>query len=139
MPQDQRPRHPVPAPRAPRTPALSPPAPWLSDWAAQQLAVARESASVLARGMETMRRIQEQAVRASLERRAGVSSKTAQQRGSAVAEQAALIRQDFDACARCWRDTAAAALEMNAELLACAMHLVKTEDVFDATSPLVHD
>ena len=84
---------------------------WAGDFGRQQMAAASEGASVLFRGFEAMRRM--------------------------ALVQAETMREDLESAARCWRDLADAALEMNSELLSCATQLVNSEDVM-ASARFLH-
>ena len=110
---------------------------WLSEWNRQQMAVANAGAFTVVRGIEAMRRIQEETSRAAAERHAAVAEKL--RRPSEPLDlaliQGELLRDDLSIAAKYWQDLAGAALEMNSELLDCATRLVDTEDVFAATGP----
>ena len=51
--------------------------------------------------------------------------------------QGELLCSDIESATRCWQEMAAAALEMNTEILGCGVHLINTEDAF-LPARLVH-
>jgi hypothetical protein len=110
---------------------------WLAEWNRQQMAFAQAGASTVCRGIDSMRRIQEETTRAAAERHAAIAEKL--RRPSEPLDlaliQGELLRDDLSIAAKYWQDLAGAALEMNSELLDCATRLVDTEDVFAATGP----
>lgn len=112
---------------------------WAGDFGRQQMAAASEGASVLFRGFESMRRIQEDAAHAAAERHAAAAEKMRKPSSPAdlALVQAETMREDLESAARCWRDLADAALEMNSELLSCATQLVNSEDVM-ASARFLH-
>lgn len=124
---------PEPADPAPAAAAVT----WPIDWATQQFAVAGESAAVLFRGLEAMRRIQAQALQQVAERRTATAGRL---RDGAVPDvlalQAGLLRQDLENVTQCWQALATTAAETCAELWASSMHLVNTEDAFGAAARL---
>ena len=110
---------------------------WPVEWATQQFAVAGESAAVLFRGLESMRRIQAQAMQQVAERRTASAGRLRD--GAApdlLALQAGLLRQDLENATQCWQQLATTAAETCAELWANSMHLVNTEDAFGAAARL---
>jgi hypothetical protein len=112
---------------------------WALDFGRQQMAVAAEGASTVYRGIEAMRKVQEQTAHHAAERHAAVVEKLRAQCQPAelVALHTQLLRDDFEDATRYWQQLAAAAFEMNSELLGCATHLVDTDDVF-AAARLLH-
>ena len=110
---------------------------WLGDWNRQQVAAASEGVRTVYRGLEAMRRIQEEAARAVAERHSAAALKLRAQDGAAglAALQGELLREDLAGAAKYWQDLAGAMLEMNSELLNCATQMVDAEDLFAATSP----
>lgn len=110
---------------------------WAADWGRQQAVVATESATTVFRGLEAMRRIQEEAVREASARLADAADRLRKPCSPAelMALQGELLRKDLEGATRYWQQLAGAALEMNTELVACCANLVDTEDVFAATSP----
>ncbi|RYF35664.1 MAG: hypothetical protein EOO21_03740, partial [Comamonadaceae bacterium] len=107
MPTPKRDRRSAHMPQSPTVPAPIRGLPWSADGALQQFAVARSAASVLAQGFDTMRRIQDQAVQASVQRHAAFTSSLKagkQQPKDAIAQQAALFQEDMREVARCWSD-----------------------------------
>ncbi len=126
-----RTRHPAPAAAAAGQPAA--PAAIAADWSRQQLAAWNESAAAVTRGLEVVRQIQLRAAREAAQRHAAAAARLrAAVPADVLAAQSELFRQDMDALVHCWQQTAAAAAEMNAELCACAMRLVNTEDALAA-------
>lgn len=122
-------------PASSRSPATA----WLADWNRQQAELANESAGIVARGFDAMRRIQEQATSDAMQRR----TRLAQQlrsgpRSADLFQLAALVRGDAEGATRYWQQMTGAAAEMNSELLACTLHLANTEDVLAATAALFH-
>lgn len=110
---------------------------WALDFGRQQVAVASESAATLFRGLDAMRRIQEQAAREATEHHAALAARMGGRYTPAelMLLQGELLRYDMEAVARCWQQLAGAALELTTELCACSAQLVDTEDVLAATSP----
>jgi hypothetical protein len=108
------------------------------DAARQQAVVASEAAETLRRGFEAMRKIQEQAMRDTLERHALAARKL--RAGSTPADligvQGELLRADMEAVVRYMQDLSAASLEMEAELLGCTTHLVDTDSVLEGFAML---
>jgi hypothetical protein len=113
---------------------------WPNDWGGQQMVVAAEEAQILISGWNTMRQIQEQAVREGIGRHAAAAQRLrGMQRGEdLLALQAELLRQDMEGAARYLQQLTETALEMSAELFGCANHLINTEDAFGTTSRLFH-
>jgi hypothetical protein len=109
---------------------------WAGDFSRQQMAAASEGASVLFRGFEAMRRIQEEAAHEAAERHAAAAEKMRKPSSPSdlALVQAETVRDDLASAARCWRDLADAALEMNSELLNCATQLMNADDLLAATS-----
>ena len=107
------------------------------NWAAdltQPFAVATAGSAAVVRGLEAMRRIQEQAAQQALERHAQAAQKmdASAPPAALLAVQAELLRTDFSDATRCWQQLMGEAMEMNNELLGCAARMVNTEDVFAA-------
>jgi len=112
---------------------------WAVDFSRQQFAVATEGASTVFRGLEAMRKLQEQAANEAAARRAAAVEKL-----GAHAEPAALLmlqgellRGDLESATRYWQELAATAFEINSELFGCATRLVDTDDAF-AAARLLH-
>ena len=84
-------------------------APWnmFADFSRQQATVAAEATGAMVRGFEAMGKIQRQAPKSPA---------------------------DWQGAARYWRDMAAAALEMQVEMMGCATHLVDSETALEAAS-----
>lgn len=111
---------------------------WPLDLGRQQFAAATEGTSALLRGLAAMRRIQEQTVRQASEQRTAMAEKLRQCSAVEVlAVQAQLLRQDMEVATIYWQQLAAAAMEMNSELCACAgqLALVDAEDLLSAAAP----
>jgi hypothetical protein len=110
---------------------------WLAAWNRQQMALANEGAYTVYRGIETLRRIQEETTRAAAERHAAVAEKLRHPNEplDLALIQGELLREDLSIAARYWQDVTDAALEMNSELLNCATHLVDTEEVLAGAGP----
>jgi hypothetical protein len=114
---------------------------WALDLTRQQLAVAAESATVLFRGFEAMRAIQEQAAQEASSLHASVAGRLRQPCSAAemLALQGELLRHDLEGAARYWLQLTGAALEMGNELFACSARLVDTEDFFaPAAARILH-
>jgi hypothetical protein len=110
-----------------------------SDFSRQQLTAATEGGAVLYRGLEAMRKIQEQATRETLRRHAEAAGKlrATAAPGDLLALQSALLLSDIEDATRCWQQLLGEALEINSELLGCATRMIDTEDVF-AAARLLH-
>ena len=122
--------------RATRTMANVPAFNAAMDYARQQAVVAIESACAMFRGFEAMRKIQEEAAQQASLRHAEAAQKL---RGSCqpadlVAVQLELLRLDIDAAGGHWQQLAAAALEMQTEIMGCASHLIDTETLLEGSS-----
>ena len=111
---------------------------WAFDWGRQQMAVAAEGASMMYRGFEAMRRVQEQTAHHAAERHAEIAERMRARTPPAdlIALQSQLLRDDLEDATRYWQQLAAAAMEMNSQLLGCATQLVDTEDAFAAVQLL---
>lgn len=124
--------------RANRGSAKAPAFNTAADFGRQQAVVATESASALFRGFEAMRKIQEEAAHEASQRHAEAAQKL---RGNChpadlMAIQSELLRFDFDAAGRYWQQLAAAALEMQTEIMECTSHLIDSEMVLEGSSAL---
>lgn len=110
-----------------------------ADFSRQQVNVVAESGSTLLRGMDAMRKIQEQAVQQVMRRHAEAASKlgATPQPGDVLALQAQLLQQDMADTIRCWQELVGEAIEIQTELLGCSARLLNTEDVF-AAARFVH-
>jgi hypothetical protein len=107
-----------------------------ADFSRQQAVVAAESASALFRGFEAMRKIQEETAHEASQRHAEAAQKLSGncQPADLMAVQSELLRFDFDAAGRYWQQLAAAALEMQTEIMGCASHLIDSETVLEGSS-----
>jgi hypothetical protein len=116
--------------------AAAPPAgwTWATDLAHQQFAVGAEGGALLVRGLEAMRRIQEQATQQAAQRYTDASRRlaSAPRPVDALAVQSELLRGDIEEAALCWQQMMGEAFEVSNELMACATRLVSTDDVFAA-------
>lgn len=113
-------------------PAVAPmPWLWAADFSRQQSAVAAEGAAAVVRGLEAMRRIQEETARQVMQRPLVAMEKlrTASQPVELFAVQAELLRTDMETATRYWQQLTAAAMEMNSEVLASTAHLVDADVV----------
>lgn len=126
------------APAARRAPAPS--AAWSApaDAGRQQLAVATESADVLRRGFEAVRKINERTVQGAVARysKAAESFKAPRQPMDLLAIQSEFMRSQFEGATTYWQELSAAAMEMQAELLDCSSHLVDSDAVLQAASAI---
>ena len=104
------------------------------DGLGQQFAVAAEGGAVLLRGFEAMRNIQLEATRHATDRHAAAAGRlcAACPTSERLAVQTELLRGDVEDATRCWQQLMDEALEIQSELLACATHLVNTEDALSA-------
>jgi hypothetical protein len=106
------------------------------DCARQQAVVVAESACAMFRGFEAMRKIQEEAAHQASLRHSEAAQKL---RGSCqpadlMAVQSELLRFDIDAAGRYWQQLAAAAFEMQTEIVGCASHLIDSEAMLEGSS-----
>lgn len=113
-------------------PAAAAPLQWAADVGRQQMAVAAEAVAAVWTGLQSMRSIHEESLKAASQRHADASRELGRQvtPNDWLALQAELLRGDFEAAAKYWQQMAGAALEMNTELLGCGTRLVDTEDAF---------
>lgn len=120
-----------------RTSAIAAPAP-RSDAGRQQMAVAAESAGVMARGFEAMRQINDRAVQGTLARYAAAAQKLGTRRPpmELLAVPAELMRSEFEGATSYWQALSGAALEMQAELIGCSSHLVDSDAVLQAAAAM---
>lgn len=90
------------------------------------------------RGFEAMRKIQEEAAHLASVRHAEAADKLRSNCKPAdlMGVQSELLRFDFDAAGRYWQQLGAAALEMQAEIMDCATHLIDNETVLEGSSNL---
>lgn len=90
----------------------------------QQMCLAADSACALFRGFEAMRRIQEKAAHQALGHYAGAAEKlkAADDMAQLMAIQAELLRFDLEAGTRYWQQLAAAALDMQGDLMGSLTH-----------------
>ena len=108
------------------------------DLGRQQAVVATESACAIFRGFEAMRKIQEEAAHQAAQRHAEAAEKLRGncQPADLMAVQSELLRFDLDAADRYWQQLAAAALEMQTEIMGSAFHLIDSEAVLEGSSAL---
>lgn len=112
---------------------------WAIDIGRQQLAVATEGACAFFGGLQSMRRIQEQAAREVTEHQALFTQQLRKPCSpiEVMALQGELLRFQLDAATRYWQQLAGAAMETGTEMMACGAHMVDAEDVLAATSPRI--
>lgn len=119
-----------------RAPAEAAPTPWAwaADLSRQQSAVAAEGAAAVFRGLEAMRKIQEQTAQQLAQHHSAVVDRlrAAAQPVEVFAVQAELLRGDVESATRCWQQLAAAAMEMNTEILASTAQLIDADVVLAA-------
>jgi hypothetical protein len=108
------------------------------DFGRQQAVVATESACAIFRGFEAMRKIQEEAAHQAAQRHAEAAQKLRGncQPADLMAVQSELLRFDFDAAGRYWQQLAAAALEMQTEIMGCGARMIDSEAVLAGSSAL---
>lgn len=116
--------------------------PWFAaaDFGTQQMAVATESAGAMFRGLETMRKVQQQAGERAMTRHSAVleKMKAATEPAQLMALQSQLLAVDAENTSRYWQELGAAAMEMQTEMLGCCSHLVDSEAVLHATAAIDH-
>ncbi len=102
----------------------------------QQLAVATESGAAMFRGFETIRKIQEEAAHEASTRHAAAAEKLRDSRDPAliVQVQSELLHFDFASACQYWQQLAAATMEMQAEMIGCACHLIDSEAILESTA-----
>jgi len=117
-----------------RTPATN----FVADFGRHQAIVATESACAMFRGFEAMRKIQEEVAHKALQRHAAAAQRLRGDCGPTemMAVQADLLRFDLDAAARYWQELAAAALEMQTEIIGCTTHLLNSDAVLEGSAAL---
>jgi hypothetical protein len=99
--------------------------------------VAGDWSAALVSGFDAIRKVQDEAVRATTARHAGAFAKM--KAGSPVemiSVQAELLRADMEAAAACSQGVLAAALEMQSQLVVACSRLVDSEAVLEATAAL---
>ncbi|MFC5499674.1 phasin family protein [Caenimonas terrae] len=103
-----------------------------------QEAVASESAEAMRRGLENMRRINDRAVQAALQRftKAAEGYKAPRAPLDLLTIPTELLRSQMEATANYWQELSGAALEMQAEVLGCSSHLVNSDAVLQAASAM---
>ncbi len=97
-----------------------------------------ESAGVMLRGFEAIRKINERALQSALARYAAAAGKMTGQRQpmDLMALPADLMRSEIEGATRYWQELGGAAMEMQAELLGCSSHLVDSDALLQATHAL---
>ena len=110
----------------------------LADLGRQQMCVAAEASGAMLRGFETMRRIQQEAARDASARHEAVAGKLHDARALAdlLAAQAELLQADWQSANRYWQDLAGTAIEMQAEMMGCASHLLDSETALESVSAI---
>lgn len=111
---------------------------FLADLSRQQMSVATDASCAMFRGFEAMRKLQEQTAHDTSARHEAVAQKLqgASQPADLMAIQAALMRDDLESAAQYWQQLAAAALEMQTEMMGCASHFVDSETALETASAL---
>lgn len=101
--------------------------PWnlMVDFGRQQFAVSTEATSLMFRGTEAMRKIQQQAAHeASLRHHAALQKlQTDSDPGDLLAVQTELLRLDVEQASRYWQQLARTAMQTQMEILGCAGQL----------------
>lgn len=107
-----------------------------ADLGRQQMCVAAEASSAMLRGLETMRRIQQEAARDASTRHEAMAGKLHDARAPAdlLAMQADLLQADWQSANRYWQDLAGTAIEMQVEMMGCASHLLDSETALESCS-----
>jgi hypothetical protein len=107
---------------------------WIADFGRQQLAVAAAGSQAVLRGIEAMRKIQEQTAREVTREHAAVAEQLRGNipPGQVLQVQGELLRKDLVQASAFWQQMAAAAMEMNSEILGCTVQLVDTEALLAA-------
>lgn len=105
----------------------------------QQLAVATESSAAMFRGFEAIRKIQEKAAHEASALHASAAEKLRDSRDPArvIQVQSQLLHFDVASAFRYWQQLGAATMEMQAEMLGCACHLIDSESVLESTAAVV--
>jgi hypothetical protein len=90
------------------------------------------------RGLEAMRKIQEGVVHEASQKHVAAAQRL---RGGCsatemLAVQSDLLRFDLDAAARYWQGLAAAALEMQNEIMGCTTRLLNSDSVLEGSAAL---
>ncbi len=108
----------------------------LADLGRQQMCVAAEASGAMLRGFETMRRIQQEAAHEASTRHEALAGKLRDARAPAdlLAMQAELLQADWQSANRYWQDLAGTAIEMQAEMMGCASHLLDSETALESAS-----
>jgi len=106
----------------------------VQDLPRQQSAVASHAACAMFSGFEAMRGIQERAARQALEQHSEAVERLKGHCGplEVFSVQMELARYDFEAAAGYWQQLAAAALQMQARVAACACELVDSDRLLEA-------
>ena len=117
-------------------PAPFAPLDFLTDLSRQQMAVAADASCAMLRGVEAMRRIQQEAAQAASARHEAVAGRL---RGACtpadmLALQSTLLQADWQSASRYWQDIAGAALETQVEMMCCAGRLFDSETAIEAAS-----
>ena len=108
----------------------------LADLGRPQMCVAAEASGAMLRGLETMRRIQQEAAHDASVRHDAVAGKLHNARApmDLMAMQAELLQADWQSANRYWQDLAGTAIEMQVEMMGCASHLVDSETALESAS-----
>lgn len=116
--------------------------PWTiaADFGRQQMTVATESAGAMLRGLDAIRKVQQQAGERAMMRHSAMLEKlkAAREPAQLLALQSQLLAVDAENASRYWQELGAAAMEMQTEMLGCYSHLVDSEALLEATAALDH-
>lgn len=107
-----------------------------ADLTRQQASVAADASCAMFRGFEAMRRIQQQAAHQATVRHQALAARLHRDcaPGDVLAIQAEMAQGDWQSATQYWQQLAAAALEMQVEMMGCASHLVDSESALEAAS-----
>lgn len=116
--------------------------PWMAaaDFGKQQIAVATESAGAMLRGLDAMRKVQQEASERTVTQHSAVLAKlkAAREPAQLLALQSQLVAVDAENASLYWQELGAAAMEMQAEMLGCCSHLLNSESLLQATAAMDH-
>ena len=102
---------------------------YLADLSRQQLAVAAQASCAMFRGIEVMRKVQQEAAHQASVRHESAAHKL---HGSIkpvdlLEVQSILLQGDLQSATQYWQQLTAAAMEMQTEMMGCATHMVDSE------------
>lgn len=100
--------------------------------------LSRESADVVLRGLDAIRKINDRAVQAALARYAAAARKlkAPRQPMDLLAVPTDLMRSEIQGATLYWQELGGATMEMQAELLGCSSHLIDSDALLQATHAL---